>query len=124
MIGLRPQRELLYRRIDRRTEEMLRAGLVREVRELLQKGYTAELNALNTVGYKEIIAYLKGEISLENAVREIQKNTRRYAKRQMTWFRKFAPHYWIDIGGNTAFRDILSEALHRIDTFMRTPPAR
>ncbi|MDZ7822268.1 MAG: tRNA (adenosine(37)-N6)-dimethylallyltransferase MiaA [Candidatus Marinimicrobia bacterium] len=95
-IGLRPERRLLYRRIDRRVEEMVEAGLTDEVKVLLAKGYGPGLNAFSAVGYKEIIAFLDGKTDLSGAVREIQKHTRHFAKRQMTWFRKYAPDRWIE----------------------------
>jgi len=100
-IGLDMKREHLYRRINARVLRMIKTGWVDEVRQLLEKGYTADLNALNTVGYKEIIAYLKGKYDLDMAVSEIQKHTRHYAKRQMTWFRKYAPDIRIDIDDHT-----------------------
>jgi tRNA dimethylallyltransferase len=95
-IGLAPERSFLYGRIDRRVLSMIKEGLVDEVSSLLKMGYSENLNALNTVGYKEIIAYLKGKTDLETAVSDIQKHTRHFAKRQMTWFRKYAPDRWIE----------------------------
>ena len=86
------RRDILYERINRRVEKMWQNGLVQETEKvlMLQKklGYSETLNSLNTVGYKETIAFLKGEFSEEKAISEIQKNTRHYAKRQLTWFRK------------------------------------
>ena len=86
--GLNWERTVLYQNIDSRVEQMVQDGLVEEVKNILSNGYSTELNSLNTVGYKEIISYLKNEISLERAVELIKRNTRRFAKRQMTWFRK------------------------------------
>lgn len=82
----RPRAEL-YARIERRADEMLEAGLVDEVRGLLEAGYDPGLNPLRTIGYQEPIAFLKGEITEDEMVRLIKQNTRRYAKRQETWFR-------------------------------------
>jgi len=84
--GLKWERDLLYLMIEKRVDKMIMNGLVKEVKNLLNKGYSPELNSLNTVGYKEIIAYLKKEISLERSIELIKRNTRRFAKRQMTWF--------------------------------------
>ena len=84
-IGLTADRELIYNRINTRVDLMMKAGLLEEARELYPKKH---LNALNTVGYKELFAYLDHETTLENAIAEIKKNTRRFAKRQLTWFRK------------------------------------
>lgn len=88
-------RNELYSRIDKRVEQMIADGLVQEVRNILNV-YSPDLNSLNTVGYKEIIKFLKGEYSLEFALSEIQKNTRRYAKRQLTWFRRNQNIFWIE----------------------------
>ncbi|MDZ7797918.1 MAG: tRNA (adenosine(37)-N6)-dimethylallyltransferase MiaA [Candidatus Marinimicrobia bacterium] len=117
IIGLRPERGLLYRRIDRRVLEMIEAGLVDEVKALLVKGYDPGMNAMNTVGYKEITGYIRGKTDLEHAIREIQKNTRHFAKRQMTWFRKYAPDHWIDIDEKTRFADVVAEAKSIITAF-------
>ena len=82
-IGLKDDRELIYNRINTRVDKMIKDGLVNEVNGLVQH---KELNSLNTIGYKEIFNYLIGKSDLDNAINEIKKNTRRYAKRQMTWF--------------------------------------
>jgi len=120
MIGLDPDRKLLYTRINRRVLDMIDAGLIDEVKALLDKGYSADLNALNTVGYKEIIAYLNDEINKEQAISEIQKNTRHFAKRQMTWFRKFAPDHWITYSKEPNLDDIVEKTKKIIvDAFKR-----
>ena len=95
--GLNWQRELLYSNIDKRVDEMINNGLVEEVKKLLAEGFSDKLNALNTVGYKEIISHLKTEINLDKAIELIKRNTRRYAKRQLTWFRKDDRIKWYDI---------------------------
>jgi tRNA dimethylallyltransferase len=95
--GLNWNRETLYKNINRRVDEMIEKGLVEEVKSILEKGYDKFLNSLNTVGYKEIIQYLEGEILLERAIELIKRNTRRYAKRQITWFRKDDRIHWFDI---------------------------
>jgi len=110
MIGLDPERKLLYARINRRVHDMINTGLINEVKALLDAGYSAGLNALNTVGYKEIIAFLNDEMDKETAISEIQKNTRRFAKRQMTWFRKFAPDHWISYCKEPNLSDIVEKA--------------
>jgi len=84
---LNPPRDILYRRIEERVDKMIQLGLVEETRHLLDMGYSPELSSLQTLGYREIIKYLKGMYDLESAVEEIKKETRRYAKRQSTWFR-------------------------------------
>lgn len=96
-IGLERDREELYQRINRRVEEMFHAGLVDEVRGLLERGYSPSLNALRTVGYREVIEHLQGHYDLERAVYLVKRNTRRYAKRQLTWFRKERRIQWVPV---------------------------
>lgn len=95
-IGLAPQRELLYERIDRRVEAMMAAGLLTETEALLASGYSPRLKALQTIGYRECIDHLAGDTSLQEAVGLIQRNSRRYAKRQMTWFKRDNEIIWLD----------------------------
>ena len=95
-VGLMREREELYSRINQRVLNMLDEGLVEEVRSLLP--YRG-CQALQTVGYKEIFEYLDGKIPLEEAVRLIQRNTRHYAKKQLTWWRRDPSVKWIDISG-------------------------
>ncbi|MGE5437796.1 MAG: tRNA (adenosine(37)-N6)-dimethylallyltransferase MiaA [Syntrophothermus sp.] len=95
--GLKPEREVLYKNIDNRVEQMINSGLVVEVEKVLQKGIDKNLNALNTVGYKEIIAHLEGEYSLDRAIELIKRNTRRYAKRQLTWFNADTRIHWLSL---------------------------
>lgn len=90
-IGVELPKEELHRNINKRVDEMIETGLVEEVKNLLPYKH---LNALQTVGYKEIFEYLNGDISLAQATEEIKKNTRQYAKRQMTWFRKDEEVKW------------------------------
>lgn len=92
-IGLNMEREKLFFRIAQRVDSMMQQGLLEEVRSLLPY---RELNALNTVGYKEIFGYLDGNASLEDAVEKIKTSTRRYAKRQLTWFRKDDEVHWFE----------------------------
>jgi tRNA dimethylallyltransferase len=100
--GLAWDRKELYRRIDRRCEEMLAAGLMHEVEDLERRGYSPSLNALNTVGYAEAFAYRRGEISYDEMLRLMQQNTRRYAKRQLTWFRRDQRIRWLPMNEQTA----------------------
>lgn len=97
LAGLSMDRDLLYERINRRVDQMLEAGLVEEVRGLLLKGYRPDLPALQALGYKEIIAYLQGKITLEEAIYLLKRNTRRYAKRQLTWFRRDPRIKWWEV---------------------------
>ncbi|RYD72102.1 MAG: tRNA (adenosine(37)-N6)-dimethylallyltransferase MiaA, partial [Sphingobacteriales bacterium] len=103
-IGLERNREELYDRINRRVEEMLQQGLLEEVKALFPYRH---LNALNTVGYSEFFDFLEGKTDFEEAVRLVKRNSRRYAKRQLTWFRKDKDFTWFDAGN---FLEILSFA--------------
>ncbi|HLW48658.1 MAG TPA: tRNA (adenosine(37)-N6)-dimethylallyltransferase MiaA [bacterium] len=98
MVALTVDRERLYERLDRRIDAQLAAGLVEEVRTLLRAGYDRSFPALQGLGYKEIAEHLEGEASLEAAVAEFRRNSRRYAKRQWTWFRADPRYRWIDAG--------------------------
>lgn len=92
-IGLTAERSVIYERINRRVDIMMENGLLDEAKSLYPHRY---LNALQTVGYKELFQYIDGEISLEFAVSEIKKNTRRFAKRQLTWLNKEQDIHWFD----------------------------
>ena len=95
--GLRWDRTVLYKNIEDRVDKMIKDGLIEETKSVLEKGYDPGLNSLNTVGYKEIISYLKNEITIDRAVELIKRNTRRFAKRQMTWFRADDRIKWFDV---------------------------
>lgn len=96
-IGLNWRRDKLYERINKRVDDMVSSGLIDEVRRILDMGYSYKLNALQTVGYKEVINYLWRKISFVEMVEVIKRNTRRYAKRQLTWFRHDSKIRWIDV---------------------------
>ena len=87
-IGLSPPREPLYARLDQRAEHMFQTGLIEEVRGILTRGFTASAKPFESHGYRQAIQLLNGELNLAQAVYYAQRNTRRYAKRQMTWFRQ------------------------------------
>ncbi|OGU55023.1 MAG: tRNA (adenosine(37)-N6)-dimethylallyltransferase MiaA [Ignavibacteria bacterium RBG_13_36_8] len=95
--GLLWERKVLYKNIDARVDQMIRSGLLGELENILQRGNARNLNALNTVGYKELISYFDREITLEKAIELIKRNTRRYAKRQLTWFRKDKRIKWFEV---------------------------
>ncbi len=107
--GLNWDRKVLYKNIENRVDEMIKSGLVKEVEKIIANGYDKKLNSLNTVGYKEIISYLDGEITLDRAVELIKRNTRRFAKRQMTWFRKDERIKWLDVNDITDLNKISDE---------------
>lgn len=95
-IGIDVDRGELYRRIEARVEGMLAEGLVDEVSKLLAAGYSRDLKALRSIGYKEICSYLAGEISLRTATELIKRDTRHYAKRQLTWFKREPKINWVE----------------------------
>jgi tRNA dimethylallyltransferase len=105
-IGLSMLRDELYKRIDCRVDRMFENGLLDECRKLLEMGYAPELNSLQTVGYKEVYAYLEGKLNEQQMVDEIKKHTRNYAKRQMTWFRKDPNPRWVEIQENESVETI------------------
>jgi tRNA dimethylallyltransferase len=104
--GLDWDREILYENIDQRVNDMIIKGLVDETKNVLNMGYNKKLNSLNTVGYKEIVSYLDNDITLEKAVELIKRNTRRFAKRQLTWFRKDERIKWISIVKNEDINEV------------------
>lgn len=94
---LNRDRQALYGRINQRVDEMLARGLLDEVRGLLDRGIDPALQALQTIGYQEPIAHLRGEIDYDEMVRLIKRNSRRYAKRQLTWFRRYPSFQWVSV---------------------------
>ncbi len=93
---LNDERTHLYERINKRVDIMIKAGLENEVHQLLEKGYTPDLVSMQGVGYKELLSYFDGKETLEEAIETIKKNTRHFAKRQLTWFRKEEDVIWVD----------------------------
>ncbi len=96
VFGLRWPRKLLYDRINSRADRMLERGLVKETEQILDDGYSPDLQALQTVGYRQAIDFLNGNLSGEQMARDIKTQTRRYAKRQITWFRRWPFIQWLD----------------------------
>lgn len=97
LVGLMRRREELYRRIDARVDAQLRQGLLSEVRGLLHRGFGRNIISLQALGYKEFLPYLAGERTLQECVRQLKKNTRQLAKRQLTWFRADQRIHWIHL---------------------------
>lgn len=93
---LNAPRELLYQRIDERVDEMMKEGLLSEVKKLQEMGYHRGMVSMQGLGYKEILAYLEGEYPLEEAVRILKRDTRHFAKRQLTWFRREGEVIWVN----------------------------
>ena len=116
VIGLQRERSDLYDRINRRVEIMFEKGLVDEVKQLLKNGVNPNCQAFKGIGYKEVVQYLEGLISYDACVDLIQKNTRHFAKRQITWYKRMPYINWITIDSNTTEIEIYNMARTMIDT--------
>jgi len=115
LFGLERSRGELYRRIDDRVEEMMARGLVDEVWRLLDRGYSPGLKALRGIGYRHIIEYLSGRSTLAETVDRLKRDTRRYAKRQLTWFRHEEGVAWYPIEGPDVSEPLLRTLSQRIE---------
>ncbi|MCG1037233.1 tRNA (adenosine(37)-N6)-dimethylallyltransferase MiaA [Polaribacter sargassicola] len=109
-IGLKAEREIIYDRINKRVEIMIENGLLEEAKKLYPN---KKLNALQTVGYRELFSYFEGDFTQEFAISEIKKNTRRFAKRQLTWFKKDEETLWFDY--QTDIKTIISKVSDKIN---------
>lgn len=108
LFGLVMSRATLYERIERRIDEQLAAGFIEEVRGLLERGYSDHLASMKALGYKQIAGYLRGEYDLETGIELFKRDTRRFAKRQLTWFRADPRIRWIDAEGRRSI-DVAAE---------------
>ncbi len=93
-------RKNLYERVDKRVDDMFENGFVEEVSNLLNMGFSRDLPSMKSIGYKEVVKYVNGEIELKKCLDEIKKSTRHYAKRQLTWFRKYDDAIWLDLSND------------------------
>ena len=105
------EREWLYTRINRRVDKLMEEGLLKEVKHLLSMGYNSETPAMKGIGYKELLLYLDGKATLEEAVNNIKTNTRHYAKRQLTWFKRYDNAHWIEIQKGQMVGNVVDEIL-------------
>jgi tRNA dimethylallyltransferase len=119
-LGLLPDRDELYRRLDERCARMFEGGLVDEVRGILALGFPASSKPFESHGYKQALQLIEGELSPRDAVFYAQRNTRQYAKRQITWFRREPGLVWLR--GFGADEEIQGEALRRVGEFLRPGP--
>ena len=103
-------RQLLYDRIDLRVDIMLRQGLVEEIRQLLDSGIPADCTAMQAIGYKEFLTAMEGHISMDEAAEAVKQGSRRYAKRQLTWFRRNPNMHWLTRTADTSPEEILEKA--------------
>ena len=111
-VALERNRDILYERINLRVKLMMEAGLLEEVKDAYEK-YGAGLKRVNIIGYSEIIRYIDGEISLEEAVEDIKQNSRRYAKRQFTWFKNSSDYIWYNLDKMTE-QEIVKAIIKRL----------
>lgn len=118
IIGVRHPMDELYRRINNRVDSMIERGLINEVDNLLARGYDEKLKSMESLGYREIIGYLKKNYSLKEAAGLLKRNTRRYGRRQMIWFKKDKRIKWIDVkNGNMPFAIELAGKM--LDNFLK-----
>ena len=114
-IILNMDRQKLYERIEKRIDIMVENGLIEEVKKLLDMGYSENLVSMQGIGYKEIIPYIKGEVSLDYAIAELKKATRHFAKRQITWFKRQSNGLWIDLTEQNE-----EKALEEINVYLKS----
>lgn len=112
VFGLNWDRDKLYERIEMRVDRMMENGLTDEVKKLIEMGYDRGSSAMQGIGYKELLSCLRGEYSLEETIYILKRDTRHYAKRQMTWFRRIKEINWIDIDENTDLKEIAEKIIH------------
>jgi tRNA dimethylallyltransferase len=112
-IVINRERSELYQRIDARVVQMVQQGLQQEVESLLERGYSSNLKSMQSLGYRQFTGYLQGRYSLETAIEQMKRETRKYAKRQLTWFRKEPVDFWVNISGNR--RDFFGEILQYLE---------
>ncbi len=120
LIGLQRAKEVLYRRIDERIDWQLAHGMVEETRSLLDKGYGRELGSMKGLGYRHISAYLANEYEYADMLRLFKRDTRRFAKRQMTWFRKEPGIEWVSVGEDEALEHVARRVIAHIEQFLST----
>ena len=111
IFGLNWDRAKLYERIEKRVELMFQKGLIDEVKKLAELGYDKGTTAMQGIGYKEVLLYLKGECSLEETKEILKRDTRRYAKRQLTWFRKLENIKWLEVDENTSLNGLAEKII-------------
>ncbi|MEK9172858.1 MAG: tRNA dimethylallyltransferase, partial [Nitrospirota bacterium] len=116
MIGLTMDRAALYRRIDARVLREIEDGLLEETRELLARGYDETLGSMKALGYRQMTGYVKGRYEWDEAVRRLQRDTRHFAKRQLTWFRNDPFVHWLTIEEDELVEQIAKRALAHLGT--------
>lgn len=117
LLGLEMNRDRLYERINQRVDAMFTDGLVNEVEKLMELGYDKSSVAMQGLGYKEVLQYLRGEITLDEVIYIIKRDTRHYAKRQMTWFRRLKQIHWIQVDNYENTKEIIINIKDYIASF-------
>ena len=112
-LGLNLPRDILYGRINHRVDQMIAAGLEQETRQALAQGVARDALSMTSLGYRQMVQYINGEISLERAVELIKRDTRHFAKRQLTWFRRDPNIRWVEKQGKTE-QQVEAELLQQI----------
>lgn len=120
MIGLKRDRDALYRAIEARVDSQLVRGLLEETRRLLKAGYDRRLGSMKGLGYRQLAGFLAGEYSYEEAIRRLKRDTRRFAKRQMTWFRKEPGIIWVSVGEQASADEVAARLLSLAQEFLVT----
>lgn len=116
LIILNRNREILYQRINKRVDIMIEQGLLNEVKTLVGMGYNKNMVSMKAIGYKEIMEYLENEITYEDAIEKIKRESRRYAKRQITWFKRYEDAYFLDID-NISFDELKNNIIKKIKDY-------
>jgi tRNA dimethylallyltransferase len=117
MVGLTTKRSNLYERINKRVDLMIEQGLLEEVKGLLEKGYSSDLKSLQSLGYSHMIKYLQGKWDWDNAIINFKRDTRHYAKRQLTWFRADKRINWFEIDERRNIDPILESICSRVEGY-------
>lgn len=113
--GLTMDRTNLYRRIEQRVDQMVSGGLIEEVSSLVERGYSPDLTSMQGLGYKEITGYLQGQYSLDEAIELLKRNTRRFAKRQLTWFRRDSRIKWLTVENYHSSSELANEIASQVE---------
>lgn len=123
LLGLTMDRDALYRRIEERVHVEIEKGLVEETRRLLSQGYARSLTSMKSLGYRQMAGFLEGEYDFEEAVRRLKRDTRHFAKRQMTWFRKEPQVEWMPVVPDESCMSITTRVLERVAQFLKQAQA-
>jgi tRNA dimethylallyltransferase len=123
IFGLHWDRELLYSRIDERVDAMMAAGFLEEVRALQENGFGSHLKSMQSLGYRHLLRHLSGEIPLPETIAELKRDTRRYAKRQVSWFNADSQVRWIDVSKTNMTTEAVAAVIcEQVSQLKKSPP--